>query len=78
LVAFAALLIFLLRKTHLQTRGSPRAVLRTAMWIGLLQALVYQGLGGSWEHTRHIWVIIGLMAALQADGTYESGYPMRD
>jgi O-antigen ligase len=74
LAAFAALLIFLLRKMHLQTRGSPRTVLRTAVWIGLLQALVYQGLGGSWEHTRHIWVLIGLMAALQADGTYESGY----
>jgi hypothetical protein len=70
LVAFCALLIFLLRKTHLQTHGSPRTVLRTAAWIGLLQALVYQGLGGSWEHTRHIWVLMGLVAALQADGTY--------
>jgi O-antigen ligase len=70
LAAFAALLIFLLRKTPLQTRGRPRTVLRTAVWIGLLQALLYQGLGGSWEHTRHIWVLIGLMAALQADRTY--------
>lgn len=75
LLAFCALLIFLLRKTHLQTRGSPKMVLRTAAWIGLLQALVYQGLGGSWEHTRHIWVLIGLMAALQAAGTYDSGHP---
>jgi O-antigen ligase len=74
LLAFAVLLIFLLRKTQLQTHGSPRTVLRTAVWIGLLQALVYQGLGGSWEHTRHIWVLLGLMAALQAEGTYESGY----
>lgn len=75
LLAFCALLIFLLRKPHLQTRGSPKMVLRTAAWIGLLQALLYQGLGGSWEHTRHIWVLIGLMAALQADGTYDSRQP---
>ena len=75
LLAFCALLIFLLRKTHLRTRGSPKMVLRTAAWIGLLQALMYQGLGGSWEHTRHIWVLIGLMAALQADETYDSAHP---
>jgi len=75
LVAFSAILIFLLRKTHLQTRGSPRIVLRTAAWIALLQALVYQGIGGSWEHTRHIWVLIGLLAALQSDRTYDSGLP---
>ncbi len=75
LLAFCALLIFLLRKPHLQTRGSPKIVFRTAMWIGLLQALVYQGLGGSWEHTRHIWVLIGLLGALRANETYDSAHP---
>ena len=74
LAAFAAVLIFLLRKTPLETRGSPSTVLRTAIWIGLVQALVYQGLGGSWEHTRHIWVLIGLMAALQGDEVYEGAH----
>jgi hypothetical protein len=37
------------------------------VWIGLMEALLYQGLGGSWEHTRHVWVLIGLVAALQPD-----------
>lgn len=76
LVAFSAILIFLLRKTHLQTRGSPKIVFRTAAWIGLLQAMVYQGLGGSWEHTRYIWVLIGVMAALRSEKTYDSGRPL--
>ena len=65
LAAFCFLLIVVLRKPHLQTTGRPEVVLHTAAWIALVQAMVYQGLGGSWEHTRHLWVLIGLTAALQ-------------
>jgi hypothetical protein len=68
LATFCALLIFVLRKPNLQTSGKPYAVIHTAAWIGLVQALLYQGIAGSWEHTRHIWVLIGLVAALQLDG----------
>jgi O-antigen ligase len=66
LAAFCGLVVFVLRKPHLLTRGNPQFVVHTAAWIGLVQALLYQGLSGSWEHTRHIWVLIGLTAALQS------------
>lgn len=65
LMAFSTLLIFMLRKPNLQTTGSAQAVVHTAAWIGLIQALLYQGIAGSWEHTRHIWILIGLVAALR-------------
>ena len=65
LAAFCTLIIFVLRKPSLQTSGNPESVIHTAAWIGLVQALLYQGIAGSWEHTRHIWVLIGLVAALQ-------------
>ena len=68
LLAFGTLLIFVLRKPNLRTSGNPESVIHTAAWIALVQALLYQGIAGSWEHTRHIWVLIGLLAALQLHG----------
>ena len=65
LAAFCGLLVFVLRRPRLHTVGRPAVVIHAAVWIALVQALLYQGLGGSWEHTRHIWVLIGLAAALQ-------------
>jgi hypothetical protein len=66
LAAFCVLLVFVLRRPNLKTIGSPEVVLHTAAWIALVQALLYQGLAGSWEHTRHIWLLVGLTWALQA------------
>ena len=31
--------------------------------IAFLEAFVYQGLIGSFEHTRQVWILIGLMMA---------------
>ena len=68
LIGFGALLIFVLRKPRLQTSGKPEAIIHSAAWIGLVQALLYQGIAGSWEHTRHLWLLLGLVAALQVQG----------
>ena len=73
LAAFCILLIFVFRKPKFRTKGRSEVVMHTAVWIGLMQALLYQGLGGSWEHTRHIWVLIGLVAALQPNPNWETG-----
>jgi O-antigen ligase len=43
-------------------RGGP-GVLRLGIGLGLLNGLVYQGLGGSFEDARHLWVGLGLLLA---------------
>lgn len=39
------------------------AVIRVGLGIGLLIGLVYEGLGGSFEDARHLWVAFGLLIA---------------
>jgi O-antigen ligase len=39
------------------------AIVRVGIGIGLLIALVYEGLGGSFEDARHVWVALGLLLA---------------
>ena len=38
-------------------------VIRLAAGLGLLNGLVYQGLGGSFEDARHLWFAFGLLIA---------------
>ena len=75
LVGLAALLVLIgyaLRLT-LPLRlapGNPNAV-RLALGLGFANALVYQGLGGSFEDARHLWVLLGLLLAasrIEAEG----------
>ncbi|MGE5722667.1 MAG: O-antigen ligase family protein, partial [Sphingomonadales bacterium] len=67
LVGLAALLVLIgyaLRLTlplRLST-GKPNAV-RLALGLGFANALAYQGLGGSFEDARHLWVLLGLLLA---------------
>jgi O-antigen ligase len=63
-IGLAALLLLL---WHIASRSLPwrleaRAVsvIRLAVGLGLLIGLVYEGLGGSFEDSRHLWVAFGL------------------
>ena len=42
--------------------GAP-VTIRAALSIGLFVALVYEGLGGAFEDSRHLWVALGLLLA---------------
>lgn len=39
-------------------------VLRVCFGLAFLGAFIYQGLGGSYEDARHLWVLIGLIASV--------------
>jgi hypothetical protein len=64
LATFLAVILYLVRneETHREddANGLLRWGLRTA-FIGFL----YQNLTGSFEDTRHLWVLIGLVAAMR-------------
>ena len=62
LAGLAALIAYAVRLTFSRgIGGSPKV--RLVLGLTLLNALVYQGLGVGIEDTRHIWVLLGLLAA---------------
>ena len=65
LAAFLAIAVYLLwRARPLQLEGSVAGLLRTALLIAFAQGFLYQGLSSSFEHTRHLWVLTGLLAGM--------------
>lgn len=77
LAAFVALLAYMVRRTlPLSLAGGGMAVARVGLGLALLNGLAYQGLGGSFEDSRHLWVLFGLfLAAIRLDriGPVEPG-----
>ncbi len=61
---FAILLIFLL-KTFLPVRfeNNPQIFVKTGLEFAFVSAFLYQGLAGSFEDARHLWILIGLIAS---------------
>lgn len=51
------------RTLPLRLPQSPAGVIRLGAGLGLLNGLVYQGLGGSFEDARHLWLAFGLLLA---------------
>ena len=41
---------------------TPNSILRVTFGLAFVGAFIYQGLGGSFEDARHLWVLIGLLA----------------
>lgn len=61
--AICLLTIYLFRKSlPLSFDKSPNSVLRVTFGLAFVGAFLYQGLGGSFEDARHLWVLIGLLA----------------
>lgn len=64
LAAFLLLLGAIAMRTFpLRAAAEPVDLVRMALGLGLLIALAYDGLGGSFEDARHLWVAFGLLIA---------------
>lgn len=62
--ALVALIVHIVRRTlSLELGQGSAGVVRLAVGLGLLNGLVVQGLGGSFEDARHLWVALGLLLA---------------
>jgi O-antigen ligase len=63
LIGLAAIIQLVIARTPLP-RATGRATLpRFLLGAAFLDVFVYQGLGGSFEDTRHIWMLLGLIIA---------------
>lgn len=61
LAALLAMVIFIARNTLPLKIAPDRAnLLRLGLGLGYLNCFVYQGLTGSYEDARHLWVLLGL------------------
>ncbi|HET7605024.1 MAG TPA: O-antigen ligase family protein [Sphingomicrobium sp.] len=64
LAGLAAVIALAIRLTGKLQLDEPRGTaLRLALGLSFLDAFVYQGFGGSFEDTRHLWVLLGLLIA---------------
>ena len=60
-------IFFVLRAATTQTRGELNLI-RTGLAIAFIAAFLYDGLTGSFENARHLWVLIGLIFAVDKLG----------
>lgn len=64
LAALVALVVYALRRTApFRLLPGDANVARLALGFAFLNGFVYQGLGGSFEDARHLWVLFGLLLA---------------
>jgi O-antigen ligase len=67
LIAIVVITVAVLRRTFpFRFDGSQTTVLRVCFGIAFLAAFFYQGMVGSFENARHLWVLIGLIMAVDA------------
>lgn len=64
LFALCFLCVFLFRRANIFSFANKKLILQTALGIAFLSAFLYQGLTGSYEDARHLWVLIGLLASV--------------
>jgi O-antigen ligase len=72
LTAFMLLLAFLLKRCSFIVKNSGEwQFVNVALSCAFVGAFMYQGLDGSFEDARHLWVLVGLLAAssVNADGS---------
>lgn len=54
---------FYKKASPLRLKNEPRDVLRVCFGLAFIGAFLYQGLSGSFEDARHLWVLIGLLGS---------------
>ncbi len=62
--ALCVICIFFSRQTFPFNFADSKAVLRTALGLAFSSAFLYQGLTGSFEDSRHLWVLFGLLGSI--------------
>jgi O-antigen ligase len=72
LIILLRMIIRLTRPVRLRDKDD---AIRLGIGISLLVALVYEGLGGSFEDARHLWVAIGLLISLSGGNSRRAGEP---
>lgn len=66
LAAIILLIFYLSRKTFpLKFNGDRQNIFRVGFGLAFISAFVYQGIGGSYEDARHLWLLIGLVLAVE-------------
>ena len=63
LLGLGALIAFAFHLARPWRPDGSMAAIRVALGLSFLGGLVYQGLGGSFEDARHLWVVLGLLIA---------------
>ncbi|MDB5698990.1 MAG: O-antigen ligase protein [Alphaproteobacteria bacterium] len=64
LAALIALILYVWRRTPLPSpTAPPRDLMALGLGFAFLDAFAYQGLTGSFEDARHLWVLLGLFLA---------------
>ena len=70
LAAFVLLLGYLIKRCRFSIGdGGVERYILVAMSVGFIGAFLYQGLGGSFEDARHLWVLVGLLGAISYAGS---------
>ncbi|HSK73761.1 MAG TPA: O-antigen ligase family protein [Pyrinomonadaceae bacterium] len=54
-------IFFFLRARPFKFENNPITILRISFGLAFVGAFLYQGLGGSFEDARHLWILIGLL-----------------
>jgi O-antigen ligase len=63
LAAFTALTVALWRGSNVRAQGTPYDRVVAGLSVAFVAGFLYQSLSGSFENTRHVWMLIGLLAA---------------
>jgi O-antigen ligase len=63
LTAFTALVVLILKRWLKTVRNASSLTILAAVGLALVCSFVYQGLTGSYEDARHLWVLMGIFMA---------------
>jgi O-antigen ligase len=63
LAAFTALMVALWRGSNVRVQETPYDRVVAGLSVAFVAGFLYQSLSGSFENTRHVWMLIGLLAA---------------
>jgi O-antigen ligase len=64
LAAICYLSYFFYKKVYpLELKNNPNKILRICFGLAFVGSFLYQGLGGSFENARHLWILIGLLGS---------------
>lgn len=69
MAAIVFLTIFFFRRSKpFSFENDPISILRLSFGLAFVGAFLYQGLSGSFEDARHLWILIGLLGSFSENG----------